>query len=419
MIYSNAVKAMERPDRVRQAGPQPDGLQALGMTNSQVAKLTRAMTHHQGLILVAGPSDVDRAATVDALSAHIRAQDRAESSLVVPTEICDRATAAGAIEAAASGHLVVCSIESSNALTALYRLGRLRVSRQDIASTLIAVVGQRRVRTLCPDCKIVRRASRAETRLLSRYAHRTPSEIACPGRCDVCEQAGYVGWDGVFEVVTLDWELLPLLEGGQSVGMMRAFLRTRGDLLLAGHVMEKLDRQVTSVSEAYERVLVEEPGADPGSVYPIATSGRSWTRPGPKSVLLISPDPSTGTSFERHLLNAGYRVDLRVDAMSAITSMSHGSFDLIVADIDMPGLDGSKLLELLQIFKRPTTRTRVVFLTPPSGLAPAHRDQCLGDRDSLGRPVDLDRLLLHVAVALNGARQPFRLLDWGPGVVIS
>ena len=129
-----------RMDGIRQPAPGLAGLQALGMMKSQVEELALATTHHQGLILVAGPSDVDKAATVDALTSSVRSRDRAGASLVVPTEISDRATAAGAIEAAANGHLVVCSIESSNALTALYRLERLRVSRQAIANTLIAVV---------------------------------------------------------------------------------------------------------------------------------------------------------------------------------------------------------------------------------------------------------------------------------------
>lgn len=421
-ILSDAGPDLSREspmDGVRRLGRRPAGLKALGMTKSQVEEVTLATTHHQGLILVAGPSDVDKAATVDALTFSIGSQDRAEASLVVPMEISDRATAAGAIEAAASGHLAVCAIESSNALTALYRLERLRVSRRAIGNTLIAVVGQRRVRTLCPDCRVNRRVPRGEARLLSRHTYRTPSRIAGPGRCESCEQTGYVGWDGVFEVVTLDSELHSLLERGQSVGRMRSFLRSRGDLLLAGHVMEKLGRHVTSLSEAYERVLVEEPAADPLFEVARATSGRSWTGPGPKSVLLISADPAAGASFERQLSNAGYRVEVRVDAASAIAGMSRGSFDLIVADIDMPGLDGSKLLELVQMFKRQTTRTRVVFLTPPSGLDAAQRDRCLGDRDWLARPVDPDRLLLHVVMALNGVRQPCRALDWGPGVVIS
>lgn len=138
--------------------------------------------------------------------------------------IGDRAIAAQAVEAAQDGLLVVATIAAADAVGAIRRMREWRIGPFALASTLNLVVAQRRVRRLCPECRIPVQAQGSVSALLGF----DPGAIvyAADG-CGTCDGTGYAGEIGVFEAIAVDSSLRRLLNDGgdESILARHAFVR--------------------------------------------------------------------------------------------------------------------------------------------------------------------------------------------------
>ncbi len=185
----------------------------------------------------------------------LRSVLRHDPDVVMIGEIRDRETADVAIKAALTGHLVLSTLHTNSAVSAVTRLVDMQVERYLVAATLRLVVAQRLVRRLCPHCRTARPLTVAEAGMLGdrAAAGRTVYE---PAGCMYCANRGYVGRLGLFEMLRMDEPLSRLVADGAEEGQIVAELRARRVPQLVDDALEKLCSGETSVGEVLSAVTV-------------------------------------------------------------------------------------------------------------------------------------------------------------------
>ena len=179
-------------------------------------------------------------------AAGLRAILRQDPDVVMVGEIRDRETAEIAVQAALTGHLVLSTVHTNDAVGAITRLRDMKVEPFLIASTLRAVLAQRLVRRLCPEC---RTPVRAEASLSGLLGIETGATVHEPRGCAACGGSGYKGRIGLFEAVRVDETVRRLINaGGDETAIAgHAF---RGALTLAGAARTLVLDGTTSPEEA-------------------------------------------------------------------------------------------------------------------------------------------------------------------------
>ncbi|MCP4305068.1 MAG: type II/IV secretion system protein, partial [bacterium] len=142
----------------------------------------------------------------------IRTLMRQDPDIIMIGEIRDRETADMAVQAALTGHLVLSSLHTNDSLSAIARLLDIGVPHYLISATLIGVVAQRLVRTLCSHCKR-REAVDANLwrSLVAPWKLQPPADIYIPSGCLECRKTGYYGRAGLYEILNLTGNLKELI----------------------------------------------------------------------------------------------------------------------------------------------------------------------------------------------------------------
>ncbi len=231
------------------------GLESLGMAERERTLFSQVLEMPHGIALVTGPTGSGKTTTLysalhqinDAVRKIITIEDPVEYQLkginqiqvaekagltfarglrailrhdpdvVLIGEIRDRETAQIAVQASLTGHMVFSTLHTNDAPGALTRLVDMGVEPYLVASSLEAVIAQRLVRVLCPDCKepdtTARTAALRERVEALRYA-----TIYAAKGCRNCRMTGYTGRRAVFELMTMSTAIREiLLRGGSSV----------------------------------------------------------------------------------------------------------------------------------------------------------------------------------------------------------
>jgi len=157
----------------------------------------------------------------------VRALLRQDPDIIMVGEIRDLETAQVAIQAALTGHLVLSSLHTDDACGAIGRLLELGVAHYLIKATLVGVVAQRLVRTLCTACKTTAGAT----------------------GCRECRQTGYRGRTGVYEVLELNDRLRELIGPACDVLELRRQARSEGMEGVREHGLRKVAAGVTTLAE--------------------------------------------------------------------------------------------------------------------------------------------------------------------------
>ena len=161
----------------------------------------------------------------------LRAILRQDPDVVMVGEIRDRETAEIAVQASLTGHLVLSTVHTNDALGAITRLRDMKVEQFLLASTLRAVIAQRLVRRLCPHCRAEEPASAGLGSLLGLGAS---DVVYRPIGCAECGHSGYKGRMGVFEAVRIDPAVRKLInEGADEATIARHAFRAVPNLSAA------------------------------------------------------------------------------------------------------------------------------------------------------------------------------------------
>jgi general secretion pathway protein E len=252
-------------------------LEALGLPPALFALLNEALSEPNGIILVTGPTGSGKTTSLYAalrllndgsrniltvedpveyavdgvgqtqvnpkvgltFAAGLRAILRQDPDVVMVGEIRDRETAEIAVQASLTGHLVLSTVHTNDAIGAITRMRDMKVESFLLASTLRAVIAQRLVRRLCPTCRKAVPASDTVAPLLGI----APDAVVYVAQgCEDCNQTGYKGRIGVFEAVRIDDTIRRLIntDGHESEIVAHAFAKSPNlaqsarDLVLSG-----------------------------------------------------------------------------------------------------------------------------------------------------------------------------------------
>ena len=187
-------------------------------------------------------------------AAALRAFVRQDPDVIMVGEVRDPETANIAIHAALTGHLVLTTLHTETAATAVPRLLDLGVENFLMQSTLRAVIAQRLVRVLCDRCKIEQKLSAASLAADPRYAMlrlREGDSVYVPGGCERCNGTGYRGRTGVFEILEITDAIRRLIKTTPDSGTIRRAAMDAGMTTMFEDGAAKSLAGITSAAEVF------------------------------------------------------------------------------------------------------------------------------------------------------------------------
>jgi general secretion pathway protein E len=195
----------------------------------------------------------------------VRALMRQDPDIIMVGEIRDLETAEMAVQAALTGHLVLSTLHTNDAPSAIARLLELGVPAYLLNATLNGVMAQRLVRTLCPHCKQALEPHRAEDKeawdaLVAPWRSRHPARLYRPVGCLECRMTGYMGRLGIYETLLYTTSLKNLVSENADLATLReqAFKEGMKSLRISGAM--KVGAGLTTMEEVLK---VAPPVRDP------------------------------------------------------------------------------------------------------------------------------------------------------------
>lgn len=246
---------------------QHEDLQCLGLDGTVLAQWLALLEQRQGILLVTGPTGSGKTSTLYASLRHlatpqvnlcsiedpierlepalnqlqvqpaldldfasgVRALLRQDPDIIMIGEIRDRETAQVAVQAALTGHLVLSTLHTNDACGAITRLQELGVADYLIKASLLAVMAQRLVRTLCPACQGARAAAGAA--------------------CHTCRGTGFHGRTGLFELLRLSDSLRERITPATDLAGLHRQAITEGMRELRRHGHNRIEQGQTTAME--------------------------------------------------------------------------------------------------------------------------------------------------------------------------
>ena len=180
----------------------------------------------------------------------VRALMRQDPDIIMVGEIRDYETADMAIQAALTGHLVLSTLHTNDAPSSVTRLIDLGVQPFLISATILGVMAQRLVRTLCPHCKVETDCDeKAWIELTHPWKAPVPKKICGPKGCLECRETGYLGRMGVYEIMLLSNEMRRIITAGASLNDIRKEAYKEGLLPLRLSGAQKVAAGLTTLEE--------------------------------------------------------------------------------------------------------------------------------------------------------------------------
>jgi type IV pilus assembly protein PilB len=183
---------------------------------------------------------------------------RQDPDVILVGEIRDTETAEIAVRAAQTGHLVLSTLHTNDAVATITRLADLGIPSYMLASCLHLVIAQRLVRRVCPQCA---EPCEPDGELLSKLQIEGKDHGFHRGRgCAGCRKSGFAGRVGVFEVMPITVQMAKLIEAKAPESALRAQARADGAMLIAQHAAARVCAGVVTPEEVLRVVDVSADG---------------------------------------------------------------------------------------------------------------------------------------------------------------
>ena len=185
----------------------------------------------------------------------LRSMLRQDPDIIMVGEIRDSETAVLATEAALTGHLVFSTLHTNDASGAVARLLEMGIEPFLVASSLVGILAQRLLRTVCPRCKedFVPPES-AVRRLGLDYDPQSPPKFARGRGCDACRRTGYRGRTGVFEFLMVNDDVRDLIIKETPSHVIAQSAVENGMVTLREDAVQKVSQGITTIEEALTQV---------------------------------------------------------------------------------------------------------------------------------------------------------------------
>ncbi|MDH5395588.1 MAG: ATPase, T2SS/T4P/T4SS family, partial [Gammaproteobacteria bacterium] len=179
----------------------------------------------------------------------LRAILRQDPDVVMVGEIRDLETVQIAVQASLTGHMVFSTLHTNTAVGAITRLRDMGVEPFLLSSSLIGVLAQRLVRLLCLECRTPYQPNASQCKLLNIPVENPPTLYQAHG-CDKCNQTGYEGRTGIYELIEIDDELKNLIHDGSAEHALEQHVRLTSPSIRTDGI-----RRVLSGETSLEEVL--------------------------------------------------------------------------------------------------------------------------------------------------------------------
>lgn len=180
---------------------------------------------------------------------------RQDPDVMLLGEIRDEETAKIAIRASITGHLVLTTLHTNDAVTAIPRLLDLDVDRFLLSSSLLAIIAQRLIRKICSNCKVEYPVNPEELHAMGMDDIADKIKTAFKGSgCPVCNHTGYHGRTAIGELLFVDDEIKELIYSGASISTIKDSAINRGMKLMKDYGMEKVFKGITTIEEILRTV---------------------------------------------------------------------------------------------------------------------------------------------------------------------
>ena len=193
----------------------------------------------------------------------LRAILRNDPDIILLGEIRDLESAEIAIQAGQTGHYVLSTIHTINAIEVITRLRKMGISDYDISSTLATSVSQRLLRRVCPHCSIKRKFSEEEKEIMTRIGDRYNAKFDFTNKytydtkgCKECNYTGYLDRVAAFEILELTDEIKDLVVTGASSLKIRELALQQGYKPIVIDAFEKVLEGITTVEEVNKRLAL-------------------------------------------------------------------------------------------------------------------------------------------------------------------
>jgi type IV pilus assembly protein PilB len=434
----------------------------LGLTHGDLKKVLESLERPQGIILVTGPTGSGKSSSLYAFlnrlnkpevniitvedpvefdvsginqvqintkagitfARGLRAILRQDPDIVMMGEIRDSESARIAFQAAQTGHLVLSTLHTNDAPSAITRLMDLGIGHFQISDALVAVIGQRLVRRIHTDCKV---KDELDPELMERIAPflsetRIPTFYKGSG-CQECSHTGYSGRMGLYEILMVTPSLKALINPNINGAIIKEEATKEGFKSLIHDGIQKAGKGITSLSEVFrvappdilaerESIAVRQAAglaaqtADPqdltrGKVsihkeYPAFVREERAEFSGNNIKIVVAEDDVTTQMILCDALESqGYQIITADNGKQALEIILGKNPDLVVTDYMMPEMDGLQLIQALKA--RETTKDiPILMLTSMGELDSEILVMKAGADHFLPKPINRQRFLIRV-----------------------
>jgi type IV pilus assembly protein PilB len=279
-------------------------LDAIGYTPRELAKVKRLLELPEGLMLVTGPTGSGKTSTLYAAVRHLHRPDlnivtvedpieyridginqvqvnekarmtfaaslrsilRQDPDVVLVGEMRDAETAAIAVKASLTGHLVLSTVHASDAVSTLDRLYGMDIDTGALAAALKGIIGQRLVRTLCDTCAVPVALADLPTHQQALLMGRDTARLRKPVGCPECRGTGYRGRTIVAEVFLVTPSIQRAITRRADIGELRELAHECGTISMWESGIDRVLAGKTSLFELLDNVaapIVETPDVNP------------------------------------------------------------------------------------------------------------------------------------------------------------
>lgn len=277
-------------------------LSNLGMNDADLKKVTNAFSRSYGMILSTGPTGSGKSTSIYSIlkllntrdknittiedpveyrikginqiqvntkanltfAAGLRSILRQDPNVVFVGEIRDMETASIAVNAALTGHMVLSTLHTNDAATALPRLIDMKIEPFLVASTVNVIIAQRLIRRICEMCKTTLTMPFAELAehipkdiLIKYFGNKPEINTYKGGGCKICHGTGYEGRIGVFEIMEVTKAIKKLIVDKADSDMIAKQAAEEGMITMLEDGLDKINKGLTTIEEVLRVTKVE------------------------------------------------------------------------------------------------------------------------------------------------------------------
>ncbi|MCP4650244.1 MAG: type II/IV secretion system protein [PVC group bacterium] len=259
----------------------------LGFSPAQIEKFKSITDFPNGIILVTGPTGSGKSTTLYAVLSSVnrsqrkiltvedpveyqisginqvqvkpkiglsfakvlRSMLRQAPDIIMVGEIRDLETANISVQSALTGHLIFSTLHTNDASSAITRLIDMGIKPYLVAATIRAILAQRLIRLLCPNCKELYSPPKDELKILELSEEEAKKRFYRPKGCPKCAHTGYLGRSGIFELLVINEEIRQMTHKRLPSTEIREKARSMGMMTLKEHAVNKVLEGLTSFQE--------------------------------------------------------------------------------------------------------------------------------------------------------------------------